>query len=190
MRADRDRLINTGVGNIYFLFITLLVTLTGLLYVLSILPAYDPAVLAQPRALTFLEYLGLSVGGLMIFGSFLFRDKIRGLKTQFAGLAIQTGSALVLAITVIMYGGLSSLFIVIFAFLVSFMHIANMKSLKREISNAPLKRALAEKIDEPLAKGDQNMQLLVFLEKRCGTLEIQLKDVITEFEMYRRGITP
>lgn len=176
MKQARDKLINTGAENIYFLLVLLLMTLVGLLYVSGLFPAYDPSILAMPKWLVFVEYLGLAIGGLIAFESFVFVDKLKVLRTQLLGLAIQTISTAAVVISSIAFGHFQAVFIAMFGILVFVMHFFRLRWLLRELNGVPIKRAVAGLIDEPLPKGDATLQALVFLQSRVRELEQQLKE--------------
>jgi hypothetical protein len=184
MRIRRDFLINTGTGNPYFLLIVGLVAAIGAIFTFHALPAYDPSTLAQPYMLVFVEYTGLFVGGLGVFLSLVFDDRILGLKFQFWSLLVQTISvyaALISAMvaSLIVYGSLqNALFVMIWAIGFGLMHTVQLYQIKRERSNAPLKRELGEKVEPVIetsgARVDLMLQALLAVQKKNEELEGRL----------------
>ena len=178
MSRNIDRLISTGWDRIHYLFIALLMTLIGGLYVLGGQPAYDPSILAMPDALVFVEYLGLFIGGVVLFGSFVFRDKLWTLNVQFWGLAIQTAATVSVLVSVLFFG--ASPFIVIFGAVVAIAHGFQLKSIDREIKNAPAKRSIAESVEVPgdnNTSGDLTVQTMLFLQSRVEKQAAIIKEL-------------
>lgn len=179
MKNARDRLINTGWDRIHYLFIALLMTLIGGLYVLGLQPAYDPSILRMPPMLVYVEYMGLFLGGMTIFASFLWRhDKMKTLHVQFWGLVVQTVATASVAISVLFVG--ASPFILIFGTIVVFAHSFQLYAIRRELKNAPVKRTIAEKVDVPKTnetQGDLMVQTLVFLQSRVDRQEQIIRDL-------------
>ncbi len=172
--SARDRLINTGMYNVYYLLVLLLITLIGGIYVTNLLPAYEPSTLAQPHALVFVEYLTFFVGGLITFASFVFKDRILGLKIQLGGLITQTVGLVAAVATAIAFAGVGvALFLVIWGTLFSVMHISRIFLLRRDIRNAPLKREIGEKVKAPDngRRSDRVLETLVILQSRIDELE-------------------
>lgn len=183
VKTDRDRLINTGVGNVYFLLILLLFTIIGLLFVTNTLPAYDPSILAMPHWLAYLEYLLVAVSGLATFTSFILRDKIKALGVQFYALVFHTVSIYATALSALIYGGFQSIFILTFGITVGAMHTFRLFYLRRELINAPAKRRIGEEVHLPTpqdnipeSKGDLVLQTLLLLQSRNEDLERQLNN--------------
>jgi hypothetical protein len=180
----KDYLINNGANNLYFLVVVALVSLIGAIFVFHILPAYDPSTLAQPYPLVFWEYFGLFLGGVGVFVSFFFRDRILGLKVQFWALLIQTiaiYAALISAMvaSLVFFGGLqASLFIMLWGITFGFIHTTQLFQIKRERHNAPAKRELGEKLEPVIetsgARADLMLQALLTIQKKNEELEDRL----------------
>lgn len=184
MQLRRDYLINMGGSNIYFLLVVALVSLIGAIFVLNLQPAYDPSTLAQPYSLVFWEYMGMFLGGVGVFVSFVFRDRILGLRIQSWALLIQTVaiyctlfSAMVASL--IVFGGLQgALFIMLWGITFSSMHTYQLFWQRRERKNAPLKRELGEKVEYIIetsgATNDLMLQALLAVQKKNEELEERL----------------
>ena len=181
----RDFLINTGTGNPYFLLIVGLISSIGGIFVFQVLPAYDPSTLAQPYWLVFVEYLGFLLGGLGVFVSLVYRDRIKGLRFQFWSLMMQTVAlycALVSAMiaSLIVYGGLkAALFIMLWGTAFCLMHTYQLFWLRRERGNAPIKRELGDKmksiVETTGAGSDLMLQALLAMQKKNDQLEARLE---------------